>query len=164
MPVPSRTPFHPLLLEPEYWQHRLEQQRSVRPFLLLVPRPDLSTATCDVEELRFRAHDGVRLWGMLGRCPLFREALPARIRIVSTGQLPSVDITTVEAGRAEIVIQAPPGRRLEDRVLDVLRCCDLARDLESIDARHVELFVEDGGRCPDEIRIAHCLRQVAGEA
>lgn len=157
--LPSKTAFHPLLLEPEFWLTRLREQRSVRPFLLLVPRPDLSSACCDVEEIRFRAHDGQRLWGMIGRCPLFRQAQPARIRVAPAAHPLSVDTSLVESGYAELVLQAPAGRRLEDRVLDVLRCCDLAYDLEWVDPERVELQVEDPERCPDELRIAQWLRE-----
>lgn len=158
MPQPSRRDLHPLLLDPQYWRSRLQEQRLVRHFLLRVPRPDLSSASCQVEEIRFRAHDGVRLWGLIGRCPLFPNAQPAHLRTVGACERPSIDQAVVEAGCSEIVLQFPAGRRLEDRVLDVLRACEMTRDLEAIDFQRVELSPPPNGMLADELLIASELR------
>ena len=42
----------------------------------MLPRPDLSTPFVEVEEFRFRAHDGLRLWGvrMLAGYPVLELA------------------------------------------------------------------------------------------
>ena len=37
-----RRSVHPLLLEPTYWRHRLQELENERPSLLVTPRPDLS--------------------------------------------------------------------------------------------------------------------------
>ena len=130
----------------------------MRHFLLIVPRPDLSTAAFEVQEIRFLAHDGIRLWGLMGWCPLFHEDQPAQLRLVGACDHASIDHQIVQHGCTEFVLQEPAGRRLEDRVLDVLRLCDLAASFESIDETRVELTVRDPANPPDEILIAEELR------
>ena len=155
-PPPPRD-LHPLLLEREYWRGRLEEQRSTRPFLLITPRPDLSTRSCEVQEIRFRAHDGVRIWGLVGRCPFLRNDQPAALRLVGAAEAPRIDVATVEQGRTEFVVQIPAGRRLVDRVLDALRLRQIAAAYAHIDASRVA-FLEDGARSvPDEVRIVDKL-------
>ncbi len=158
VPEPSHRDLHPLLLEPDYWRDRLRQQRSVRPFLLLTPRPDLSTGACEVQEIRFQAHDGVRLWGLVGRCPLLRDEQPAALRIVGPCHLPAIDVNSVQLGCTEFVIQSPPGRRLEDRVLDAVRLCEIASRFDSVDADQVGFGAVESLGLPDEARIADGLR------
>lgn len=130
----------------------------MRHFLLIVPRPDLSVSGCEVQELRFRAHDGTRLSGLMAWCPIFHSEQPAHVRLVSSREVPSIDVDRVQEGYTEFVLQELPGRRLEDRVLDVLRFYDLATSFESIDSTRVQLTVEDAARPPDEILIAEELR------
>ena len=158
VPLPSRRELHPLLLEPHYWRDRLQHQRSVRHFLLRVPRPDLSSPACEVEEVRFRSHDGVRLWGLVGRCPLLHGQQPALLRTVGACERPAINPSNVQDGFTEIVLQFPAGRRLEDRVLDVLRTCDLALNLQWVDVDRVQLSTTDSRDLPDELRIAEQLR------
>ena len=52
--------------------------------------------------------------------------VPARIRSVGPEQRPEIDPSAIENGAAEFVFQEPAGRRLEDRVLDVVRICQVA--------------------------------------
>lgn len=158
VPEPSHHDFHPLLMDPDYWRCRLEAQREVRPFLMLTPRPDLSTGGCEVQELRFQAHDGVRLWGLMGRCPIFRNEQPAALRFVGPCQLPAIDVNAVQRGCTEFVIQSPAGRRLEDRVLDAIRLCEIAANFESVDPSQVGFGNRDLDSLSDEARIATQLR------
>jgi len=150
--------LHPLLLDPEYWRHRLEEQRAVRPFLLITPRDDLSTAGCEVQEIRFQSHDGVRLWGLMGCCPLFRNQQPAALRFVGPCERPVIDQAQVQAGRTEFVVQTPAGRRLEDRVLDAVRLCQIAAGFESVDPTQVSFERTPDEGVPDHVRIAEELR------
>jgi hypothetical protein len=147
--------LHPLLLQREYWRGRLLEQQAIRPFLLLTPRPDLSSASCDVQEIRFRAHDGARIWGLVGRCPLLRSLQPAALRVLNASEVPRIDPKVVELGQTQFVIQMPPGRRLVDRVLDTLRLRQIAAEFAQIDAARVH-FAEEGQ--PDEVRIASELQ------
>ena len=145
-------------MEPGYWRSRLEVQRATRPFLLITPRPDLSTAGCEIQEIRFQAHDGVRLWGLMGRCPLFRSDQPATLRLVGACQLPTVNVDSVQQGCTEFVVQVPAGRRLEDRVLDALRLAEIAANFKQVDASQVGFDYEQQTEAPDEVLIADKLR------
>ena len=111
-----------------------------------------------MQEIRFLAHDGIRLWGLMGWCPLFHDDQPAKLRLVGACDHAAINPSTVQGGCTEFVLQEPAGRRLEDRVLDVLRLCDLASSFESVDEARVELTVEDPANPPDEILIAEELR------
>lgn len=123
-----------------------------------MPRPDLSSAFCEVEELRFKAHDGVRLWALIAHSTLGFPGHRARIRTLRASDPPSIDIKAVQGGTSELLLQCPAGRRLEDRVLDVLRCCELAVELESIPAEGVDLDASGSIAQADELLIAQGLR------
>ncbi len=151
--------LHPSLLDPDYWRKRLELQQLVRHGLLTLERPDLSSRSVEVQEIKFRAHDGVRLWGLVGRCPLFQGERPVRLRVVGPAEPVRIDGSTVEGGVVEFVVQEPPGRRLEDRVMDVVRLCRLAAAMAGVDTTRIAFF-EGGGRpAPDEFLIADRLRE-----
>jgi len=157
MPEPSRKPLHPLLLDPEYWHNRVESLNLRQRSLLVVPRPDLSSPAIDVAEIRIRAHDGIRLWGMTGRCTLGTRLAPARIRLIGADQQLEIDREAVCDGFYDIVIQEPATRRLEDRVLDVMRVCQTASDIEGVDAARISLDLRPCDSEPDEVRIASQL-------
>ena len=127
MPVRRVAPS-PLLLEGEYWRGRLARMDSVRPGLLILPRPDLSIHGMEVVEWRLRAHDGLRLWGL--RCKSSFHTLPkgARIRLVESCQRPEPELAAITEGVADFVYQVPAGRKLEDRVLDCLRVLHVVAD------------------------------------
>jgi len=153
----ARRAVHPLLLEPTYWRNRLQELQVGRPSLLITPRPDLSRGGKDVVEFRIRAHDGARLWGLLARPEWADGNRPARIRSVGPHQRPEIDRTTVEDGMADLVFQEPAGRRLEDRVLDVVRICQMAFATEGVDRFQVSFSCPRGDQAPDEFLIAEQL-------
>lgn len=159
----ARKVIHPLLLEPNYWRTRLETLKSRRPSVMLMPRPDLSGGGKDVVEFRLRAHDGQRLWGLLARPLWHKGSRPARVRFVGPTQRATLDCVALEDGFAELVFQEPAGRRLEDRVLDVLRVCQLARGTKGIDCERIALTAPDE-REPDEFLIARELFEAAFQA
>ncbi len=148
---------HPLLLEPTYWRTRLQGMEQVGRSLTFVPRPDLSGAGSEVVEFRLRAHDGTRLWGLLARPGWQEGQRPARIRMVGPSERPQIDRQAIERGDADLVFQEPPGRRLEDRVLDVVRICQLAQDTQGVDAGRIRFVSPRGRREPDEFLIAQQL-------
>lgn len=154
MGVEWKRSLHPLLLESGYWTNRLRELRLSRVSLVLIPRPELSSNGIEVDEFRVRAHDGIRLWGLRARSRFGSQS--ARVRVVGPSDLPKIDSAAVLRGEAEFVFQEPAGRRLEDRVLDVLRVCHLAGEVSSSTA-HVELVPPTGGRAPDEFLIASQL-------
>ena len=156
MPCPGRGEPSPFLLEPRYWQSRLAKMETVSRGLLLMPRGDLSSPGVEVVEWRLRAHDGTRLWGLRGTSPFHPLPRGARVREVSAWILPEVSLDTVAEGRADFVFQVPAGRRLEDRVLDVLRVFQVARTTCGIEPEQIDLSCHTG-RQPDEFMIANRL-------
>lgn len=151
MAADRRGSLHPLLLERGYWANRLRELRLSRVSLVIIPRPELSSNGIEVDEFRVRAHDGVRLWGLRARSRFGTSA--ARVRVVGPSDLPEIDRRAIERGEVEFVFQEPAGRRLEDRVLDVLRVCQVAVEVGTPAAR-VELVASEGCPAPDEFLIA----------
>lgn len=160
MAGPRARSLHPLLFERSYWRNRLQVLRLARPSLLLIPRPELSTGTLEVDEFRIRTHDGIRLFGLRGRSRLGTLDRPARIRIVGPCEAPAIDPQSIQPGQTEFVLQFPAGRRLEDRVLDLLRMCQIAAQREERLAEQVHFVSEADER--DEFLIASQL--LANEA
>ncbi|MCP3919937.1 MAG: hypothetical protein GY711_30780 [bacterium] len=124
---------------------------------MVTDRRDLSRPGRDVVEFRMRAHDGAQLWGLFARPSWHTGRLPARIRSVGPAQRPEIDSKTLGEGFAEFVFQEPAGRRLEDRVLDVVRICQMAFATEGIDRLQVSFSVPNETREPDEYIIAKHL-------
>jgi len=153
----NRRPVHPLLLEPTYWRSRLQELGEQRPSLLLTPRPDLCVGGRDVVEFRLRAHDGQALWGLLTRPTLRAGPWPARVRSVGPADLVEVDRGWVEGGGADFVFQELAGRRLEDRVLDVVHVSRMAMHTDGIDRDRLSYQASRGSEAPDEFRIAEQL-------
>jgi hypothetical protein len=166
----DRHAVHPLLLEPTYWRSRLQGLDLERPCSLITPRPDLSRPGTEVAEFRLKAHDGERLWGFFARPAWQRGPWPARIRVLApagggfgkaTGDVGpgglAIDVDAVRRGYAEFVLEERVGRRLEDRVLDVVRVCHLAQRTEGADRLQVSFSCPGERRAPDEFLIAEQL-------
>lgn len=161
MPGAHKRMLHPLLLERSYWRNRLQELELARQSVLLIPRPELSSPLMEVDEFRIRAHDGVRLFGLRAQCRFPGARRVARIRIVGPSDLPEIDRSAIENGESEFVFQEPAGRKLEDRVLDVLRICRLAAECSvqadsQEDPSRVHLLADEGEE-PDEFLIASQL-------
>lgn len=150
--------LHPLLLEPRYWRNRLKARGIAARNLETLPRPDLSRTGIEVRELRFQAHDGLALWGLVVRGLSAGSPCPARIRLVGVGETAAVDEECIRSGCADILLQEPPARRLEDRVLDVLTVWEIAGTLEGIDQGRIRLEMPSREEAPDEFLIAEELR------
>lgn len=148
----NKRSLHPLLLERSYWRNRLQELKLARQSVLVIPRPELSSPFVEVDEFRVRTHDGVRLFGLRAQSRLAPPGSVARVRLVGPSDLPQIDRSAIENGESEFVFQEPAGRKLEDRVLDVLRICQLAEG-SGEDARRVRLICSDGPQ-PDEFLIA----------
>ena len=155
MGVDRKGTLHPLLLERGYWRNRLRELRLSRVSLVLIPRPELSGNGIEVDEFRVRAHDGIRIWGLRARSRFGHRS--ARVRIVGPSDLPKIDSAAVLRGEAEFVFQEPAGRRLEDRVLDVLRVCQIAGTNTDGSQRAVRLVADGGRAVRDEFLIASQL-------
>ena len=110
----------------------MRAMRSVRPALLVLPRPDLSDSGIEVVEFRLIAHDRTPLWGLAGRSKFHRNSYAALVRMRGPAEELLVDQELVARGAADVVLQCPAGRKLEDRVLDLLRVCEVARDMDGV--------------------------------
>jgi hypothetical protein len=155
MPVPSRRTLHPLLLERVYWRNRLQQLNLAQPSVLLIPRPELSTNSVEVDEFRLRTHDGIRLYGLRAQSRLPVAEQQVMVRLVGPCDSPDLDRDAMSKGATEFVFQEPAGRRLEDRVMDVLRVCQIAAAQEGRSTRDVRLVFNND--IPDEFLIVSQL-------
>ena len=135
----ARKTVHPLLLEPAYWRNRLQQLEEEPSGVLWTPRPDLSGGGYEVTEFRIRAHDRVRLWGLFSRPTWQAKPWPATVRSVGPAVRPTTCPETAQSGTAEFIFQEPAGRRLSDRVMDVMQICQLAlgtKGVEEVQVQH----------------------------
>jgi hypothetical protein len=147
-----------LLMDPEFWRARLERLEHEPRNLAIFPRPDLSRPGVEVVELRVRAHDGARLTALLARSAFADESLEIRLRACPGTAGGAVDFEAVECGGTDLLLHYPPDRRLEDRVLDVLRIAGAACSVEHIEPSRVRLRASDS--CvQDEFAIVQFLRQ-----
>jgi hypothetical protein len=145
-------------LDPEYWQPRLERLWKEPRQLTFFPRPDLSRPGIDVRELRLRAHDGARLTALLARSAFAGFGLEVQLRACPDLDRALLDWSSVEQGGSDLVFCYPPERKLEDRVLDVVRVVEAACSVESIDCSQVT-FHSVAGAIPDEFQIVKFLRE-----
>jgi len=148
-----------LLLDPDYWRPRLEKLAREPRQLAIFPRPDLSRTGIEVIELRLRAHDGARLAALLARSAFASKGL--RVCLRACGQLvgSALDWDAVEQGMSDLILCYPPERRLEDRVLDLLRVVGAACALEGVDCQEGISFRASDACIQDEFAIAECLRR-----
>lgn len=155
---PQPEGLHRLLLDPGYWRNRLEAMGRVPRSLLLFPRPDLGHPGVEVLELHLRGHDGHRLRAVLARSVFRREGTSTRLRLATTGRSEELDWSRIEEGAADLVFESDVSRRLEDRVLDVLRLVTCAATLEGLEQERIELMPENRREAADELLIAQALR------
>lgn len=156
MAAPEEPTRH-LLLDPDYWRPRLEALRDRPPKVVRIPRDDLARPGVEVVELRLKAHDGAPLRALLARSAFHRAGGEVHLRTCCDFETCALDFRAVERGTSDVVFPFPPGHRLEDRVLDVLRVARTISTVESIEAEAVRLY--SGHRTPpDEFRIAELVR------
>lgn len=127
--------------------------------MLLIPRPELSTPMVEVDEFRVRTHDGIRLFGLRAQSRMPAPPSQVLVRLLGPCETPELDREALQGAATEFLFQEPAGRRLEDRVMDVLRVCRLAAAQEGTHTREVRLVSR--GVQPDEFLIASQL--LAGE-
>ncbi len=130
---------------------------SVHRGLVLFDRPDLSTPLMEVVEWRVKAHDGHRLWGLRGQSPFCAYPRRAILRLVEAVEFPEIRVESLIDGCVEFVYQVPPGRRLEDRVMDLLRLRQVVAASFELDADQLDVCPSCPDQEPDEIMIAGLL-------
>lgn len=145
-------------MDPEFWRPRIERLTREARQLAIFPRPDLSRPGIEVIELRLRAHDGARLTALLSRSAFAGHGEEVHLRACSgLGEI-QLDFPAVEMGGTDLVFEYPPERRLEDRVLDVLRVLDAVCSIEGIECSRVT-FAPSGTCVQDEFALVQFLRQ-----
>jgi hypothetical protein len=145
------------LLDAGFWRERLARLRSTPRSLFFTPRPDLSGPLVEVDEWRLRAHDGERLWGLRVRPSFQTEPAGASIRFVAAPGRPEVAPERVAGGREDWIAQIPAGRRLEDRVLDLVRLTEVV--VEVCGQSQPVRFHSESAPLPDEAVICTGLRE-----
>ena len=145
------------LLDPDFWASRLRQLEDHPRNLVQIPRDDLARPGIEVTELRLHAHDGQRLRAILARSAFAARGAPVHLRLCGNLETCAVDWHAVEQGTSDLVFHHPPERRLEDRVLDVLRLTEAACSLGSIGEADVRLY-SGCQHPPDEFVIADLVR------
>lgn len=125
--------------------------------LLVFPRAELSLPGAEVAELWLRAHDGVRLRGLLARSLIAPARSELRIDVGPLGESQDLDWEGIAHGRPELHFEPAPCRRLEDRVLDLIRTADAARSLAGLGHSPTRLVTAADLPLPDELQIAERL-------
>lgn len=156
MAIPE-DPLRQLLLDPDYWRPRLDRLQTSPATVLRVERPDLARPGIEVIELRLPAHDGTTLRALLAHSSVHRSGAAVHLRTCRDFDTCALDFDAVSRGASDVVFPAPPGRRLEDRVLDLLRLSRAISRVESIPEDSVELYCGCQSP-PDEFRVADLLR------
>ena len=148
--------LHPLLFEATWWRERLRAMDRVPRHLLVFPRAELSIPGGEALELWLRAHDGIRLRGILGRSLLALPEPELRLELLAPGESAELEWDEISRGRADLLFEPPPSRRLEDRVLDAVRICQASRAVTGVPSGPLRLVMQ-GPRAADELQIADRL-------
>ena len=149
--------YRQFLLDHDYWAPRLRRLDDEPRNLVQIPRTDLSRPGIEVTELRLRAHDGAPLRALLARSAFQQSGAQVHLRLCEDLDTCALDWRAVEQGTSDLVFHYPPERRLEDRVLDVLRLTEAACSLEAVDCSDVR-FYSGCQSPPDEFVIAELVR------
>ena len=157
--MPSAPKHKPslFLMEPGFWRARVAAMQEVHRGLIVCPRPDLTTPLVETVEWRLKAHDGTRLRGLKGQSRFHERPKGARLRFVPSCELPGLDLDTVAEGRLDVVFQMQIGRRLEDRVLDVLRVWQVTASHADLRRAEMELIAPPDHEDADAFMIAEQL-------
>ncbi len=156
--TPESSTLHPLLLQPSFWRERLGTLARTPRQLLVFPRADLAWPGVRAEEVWVRAHDGVRLRALVGYSELPTPRPHLRLSLVDpAGEQPHFDWDQVREGGVQALFLRPDSRKLEDRVLDLVRVAGAARDLAGLETPRTELETDAYGVDRDEFRIARQL-------
>lgn len=124
--------------------------------LLVFSRPELSLPGGEALELWLRAHDGIRLRGILGRSLMSLPEPELRLELLASGEAGTLEWDEISRGRADLLFEPPPSRRLEDRVLDAVRICQATRAVTGVPSGPLRLVLE-GSKAADELQIADRL-------
>ena len=165
------------LLDPNFWRPRLRALERAPRKLVMAPRPDLSRPGIEVLGLRVRGHDGRALSALLGRSAFARRGDFVRVRPAWPGHPEVLDWASLQDGGTDVVLLPfadeqrsasigedggqpgrAVGRRLEDRVLDVIRLAEVACSIESVPCGAVRFGWGRSHECEDAFTLAALIR------
>jgi hypothetical protein len=116
---------------------------------------------CSIRSTGCRASRSSRrnpgLIALLARSAFVGSGLHVQLRSCSDLAQAVLDWRSVERGGSDLVYCYPPGRKLEDRVLDVVRIVEAACSMESVDCEKIE-FHSAVASLPDEFAIVQFFR------
>jgi hypothetical protein len=148
---------HPAFVDPRYWDDRLRALNTVPRQLLVFPRNELALPGADASELWLRAHDRTRLRALFARSAVATPRSELLLGIVEDLHGCRFDWDEVADGRPQLLVEGPRDRRLEDRVLDVLRVLGAARELAGLGQAPIALMSRGTDRNRDELQIVERL-------
>lgn len=149
--------LHDAFVDPTYWDVKLRSLDATPRKLLVFPRQELALPGGEASEIWLRAHDDTRLRALFARSAITLPRSEVAIRIVDDLHGHRFDWDQIADGRPEVLIEHQQGRRLEDRVLDLLRVMRAARDLAGIEGPRMGLRTEEVDRARDEVLIVERL-------
>lgn len=147
-----------LLLDPDFWRPRLDTLNRTPRHLVLFPRPDLSRPGVEVIELRLRAFDGKRLHALLCRSAFGQHGDTVHVRCTDEVASGELDLEQVCRGGTDLIFSFPSDRRLEERVMDVLRVTQAACSIEAVDCGKITFVDASTGEGADEFVLADLIR------
>lgn len=153
MPRPSDP--QDLLLHRSWWESLLRDRPEALQPPSLTPRPDLSTPDRAVSEFELRTHDGSSLFGLFAH-PTHAPG-PCQARLRCCGPADTLEVDDSAADFDEWIVQEPAGRKLKDRVLDMVQLFHVIQATEGLDRGRLGTRAAPGRPLPDELRIASQL-------
>ena len=147
-----------MLFEPRYWRDRLDGMSQVPRQLLVLPRQELALPGGEASELWLRAHDRVRLRALFARSVVLFPRPQLRLSMTSAGLgKPRLDWDNIADGQVQLIVESVPDRRLEDRVLDLLRTIQAAREQAELEEGRLTLRTNERDAARDEVMIVDRL-------
>ena len=125
--------------------------------LLILPRQELALPGGEASEIWLRAHDRVRLRALFARSVVLFPRPELHLELVSDLDRPRLDWDAIADGQPQLAVERIAGRRLEDRVLDLLRVIQAARELAELTEGPLSLQTGPADDRRDEIMIVNRL-------
>lgn len=146
-----------MLFDPRYWRERQDAMAQVPRQLLVFPRQELALPGGEASELWLRGHDRVRLRALFARSVVIFPRPEIRLRWVDELGAPRLEWDSIADGQPQLVVEELGGRRLEDRVLDLLRTIQAARELAQLHDGRLTLRADPEDLARDEVLIVDRL-------
>ncbi|MEO0649089.1 MAG: hypothetical protein AAFZ65_00245 [Planctomycetota bacterium] len=149
--------LHPAFTDSGFWDTRLSSLSTTPRQLLVFPRQELALPGGEASEIWLRAHDRTRLRALFARSAVAAPRSEVLVSLVDDLHGRRLDWDQIADGRPQCVLERQPGRRLEDRVLDLIRLIRAARDLARIEDQRLGLRASEVDRGRDEVMIVERL-------